>query len=127
MGSVIVGIHEVHAAPTAYATPLPAYCVQPNSQCEKHGVYTGAAALGTTSSSAATNGLGITISFSIPTPNPIQSDNELGACISAYAPSHYGEDLITVGRDYLYYGCVNVDSDGSISFVSSAWIDLRVD
>ncbi len=117
-----MGIQPVRASPTAYAYPQPAFCTVPNSACENRQVYIGAGALGTTDSNAATPGLRIAVSFSIPNTNIIQTDNELGACIIAYVPTHYPEDYNTVGRDYQYYGCVDVDNGGAISFVSSSWI-----
>lgn len=126
-GSFLAGIHQAHGSPTAYASPQPARCTVPNSVCEQRQVWTEGAALGTTNSASFTNGIRIAITFSIPNTNIIQSDNELGACIAAYAPTNYPEDIpfTDTGRDYVYTGCVNVDGDGSMSFVSTAWISCE--
>lgn len=126
VGLGMTDIHTVKGVPpTAFASPQPAYCQVPNSTCEQRQVWTGGAAFGTTSGAAFTNGIRIAITFSIPSTNIIQTDNELGACIAAYAVSNYPEDVFNVGRDYVFTGCVNVDGDGSISFVSSAWISCE--
>jgi hypothetical protein len=124
-GFFLVEVHQVHASPTAYASPQPAYCQVANSACESRQPWTAAAAFGTTDGGAFTNGIRIAITFSIPNTNIIQADNELGACIYSYAPSNYPENIFNVGRDYVYTGCVNVDGDGTISFVSTAWISCE--
>ncbi len=66
---------------------------------------------------------GVRATFSFPnlSPSVIQTDNVLGAGIAVYVPS-LNPDASAPGVDFAYYGFVNVNSSGTISFVSSGWI-----
>ncbi len=116
---------NAHALPVRYATPQPAYCTVSNSACEQRQPWVAGASIGDDSVSVAT-GAKASISFLIPDSNIIQTDNELGAGLSVYAPSLFPEYFgFNVGRDYQYFGFVDVDHGGGISFVSSSWINCE--
>ncbi len=69
------------------------------------------------------DGVRLRIAFSGLNPAVIQTDNELGAGIAVYSGNH--DDSLPAklaGIDYDSYGFVNVNSEGTVSLVSSAWI-----
>lgn len=125
--SGMVGLKDVRATNSPYATPEVAYCalnVFPCSQTgEQHSPWLGGV---DTDSDATAYGVRAAVSYPNTNPSVIQSGNQLGAGIAVNGQSlNTSSAASTAGIDYLYQGFVDVDNAGAIMLVSSGWIDCE--
>jgi len=120
----VVTVSPVRASVTTsfpWATPQPGFCDTVGLDgflCEQNQPWIAGSDERT---DVSVTGVRATFSFPNLSPSVIQTDNVLGAGIAVYVPS-LNPDASAPGVDFAYYGFVNVNSSGTISFVSSGWI-----